>query len=272
MIEFIRDLEPDQQRELIGLLDPLCPVQGLGDTELQESLIGVLRGSLDVPENGDLPEYLRRRLVEVSLGHFELFETADRLTDFELAEALADFALSAAAQLPTNADLRADFDTFTRTKSRREQERWRDDIKRANDLLEASRVGRSAKSKSDQERNRIATAVLADLSSIALRTQQPASSKRPPSKAAVASGMAGGAAAGSAFAALTGATATAAMGSVVALPLGAIAGGLYMAGRGRKSLERVATDDRLHRTRRARRSKLVQNVVVISVYLVASAT
>ena len=59
-------------------------------------------------------------------------------------------------------------------------------------------------------------------------------------------------------------------GAVLAPGLSAVAGGLYMAGRRRHDLTRRPDEDdsKQARARRARRSKLVQNVVTICAFVV----
>jgi hypothetical protein len=58
----------------------------------------------------------------------------------------------------------------------------------------------------------------------------------------------------------------------LAVPLAALAGGLYMAGRLKRDLVKTAAAEaEKTRANRARRSRLVQNVVALSVFVVAVA-
>src|SRR4051812_28042714 len=123
MIAALRSLDGTGQRQLIRLLDPRVELDDVADADLLGELVAVLRRALDVPPKEDLPEYLRRRLVEVTKRHFELIDNTDAATDLELAHLLVDFVLVAAAEMTDDPERREEFETFLRTKDRTERTR-----------------------------------------------------------------------------------------------------------------------------------------------------
>ena len=267
MIKTIRDLSPAQKRQLLRLLVPGTEIDELTDDELLPELVAALRRALEVPERDDLPDYLRRRLVEVVSRHFELVDDTDTLTDLELAHVLIDFALEAAQLLATSAEHREEFETFLRTKSRQERLEWLTSSRRfAAGMTDVAFDRPAARRRAEgliQERHahtETAKALLDDLGTVALK--------------GTAAKTAAAAAAGSGLSAPLTASSTAALmlGPALAGPLGALAGGLFMAGRRKHELIKTSeTEAEKTRTQRARRSKLVQTVVSLCAFLVAAA-
>jgi hypothetical protein len=262
VIALIRDLPAPQQRQLIKLLDPRADLDDLDDQGVVDELVRTLRRSLEVPAKDDLPEYLRRRLVDVVRRHFELADDVDTRTDLELAQMLVDFALDAAHQLASDRERREEFETFLRTKSRRERLDWLVASERASALVTNTPFDRStartrAESLSDESgaHRETARVILADLSTLTSRSP---GRRSDPGRGRLAAGAAAGAG-------------VAALGPAVALPLGALAGGLFMAGRGKRALVKVAEEEaEKTRAQRARRSRLVQTVVTLSAFVVAN--
>jgi hypothetical protein len=160
MIRTLRALEPQQMRQLIRLLDPRADLDEIDDDEAWEELLATLRRALEIPAKDDLPEFLRRRLVEVVVRQFELADSADSLADRELAGLLADFTLESAQRLAKDDERREEFETFLRTKSRRERLEWLVASQRARavaadegfDRREARQTGRTA-SRRERERS-----------------------------------------------------------------------------------------------------------------------
>ncbi len=265
MIEFIRRLDGAQQKQLIRLLDTRTETDELSEPEILPTLIDVLRRALEVPPKDDLPEYLRRRMVDVVRRQFDLVSRseADELTDFELAERLVDFVLESAERLAGDADRREHFEVFLRTKDRADRVRWLVGSKRfgslttsrAFDCVAAHRRAEQIQREQDAH-TETAKAMLSDIAEVTASSQfgkAPASFGGRARLASLVSGAAAGAAAAS--------------------PLGAVAGGLFMAGLKKRELVRVAGDEAdKTRKQRARRSKQVQAVVSLSAVVVANAS
>ena len=191
---------------------------------------------------------------------FQLIDNTDTVTDLELARLLVDFGFDAVELLSEDEDVRLDFATFMRTKSRPDREAWLAQSRRLPELMaEASgRTDASAELDRDPEtQGNITEALLSDLSSLAVRT--PTNKRQPHARSARWAALAVGSAASAAFA------------PAVAVPLGVVAGGVYMAGRGTRKVAPLAQEHASSREKRARRSKLVQNVVVLSAFVVAAA-
>ena len=72
MYDLIRNLSPPQQRQLLRLIDDRIDLEEVSDAELAADLRTALRDLLQVPAEGDLREYLRRRLVAVARKDFQL--------------------------------------------------------------------------------------------------------------------------------------------------------------------------------------------------------
>ena len=260
MIERINTLPSTRQRQLIRLLDREYELDNLADEDLLDHLVVVLRRSLDVPDGEDLPQYLRRRLVDVARHHFQLVDDTDTVSDLELAQLLVDFALDAAARLQDDDAIRSDFETFMRTKSRTERDKWLTQSNRLAEVM-AEASGKASETHgagapTDQEN--ITSALLSDLSTLSVR--QPKTTPTPRTANPRLAALAAGSALSAAFA------------PAVAVPLGVVAGGVYMAGRGKNTLARLdnTSDDKAARAKRARRSKLVQSVVALSAFIVTS--
>jgi hypothetical protein len=263
MIELIRDLDAPQQKRLIRVLDPRAETDELSEAEVFPALLEVLRRALEVPPKDDLPEYLRRRLVDVVRRQFDLVEReeTDALTDFELAQTLVDFILESAEKLAGDKEWRVPFETFLRTKDRVERVRWLVDSEQFGALMTSQAFDRAGAKRRAEELQREKKAhegtAKAMLSEIAAATGpgEGGTKPHPSAQSGRLAGLAGGAAVG---------------------PLGALAGGLFMAGLGKRELEkrellRVAEKEaKATRAQRARRSKQVQAIVSLSAFLVAN--
>jgi hypothetical protein len=185
----------------------------------------------------------------------------------ELAHALVDFAFEAAARVAEDEERRAEFETFLRTKDRRERTRWLVESERFASLVrdgtfdEAAARRRAGELYEGGEAHRAtARAILRDLRTV---SEQSAATKK--------SREASAAAATSISAALTGAG-MAALGPAAAVPLAAVAGSLFMAGRRKRDLVKAAEEDVAKtRAQRARNSRLVQSVISLCAFLVINA-
>lgn len=253
MIEQLRELPPAQQRKLIRLLDPAYDLAGVDDAATKEAFRRTLRAALQVPDSGELGEVLRRRLAQLTVKQFGLASTEselDLVTDLELAEGIIGFLLAASYQLAETEELRDEFEKFARTKD--PAERW--------DWLVQSRLFAAAIEQTtpalDEEQlasqpsgYKTTTKAMLDYLKVVAMKNTP----EPEELAQLA--------------------APAIIGKVPrstrALALGAVAGGLYMAGLRQKErgLQQGPTDET--RAQRARRSKLVQNVVMVCAFAVA---
>ncbi len=76
-----------------------------------------------VPAGADLPEYMRRRLVELGRD-FILDDDFDRVGDFGLATMLVDYLLDVTMSLSEDDDQIRDFSRFLRTRDPRERTAW----------------------------------------------------------------------------------------------------------------------------------------------------
>ena len=259
VIQIIRQLSPQGQRQLIKLLDPRMDLDETGDDELLGKLVLVLRRVLEVPAKDDLPEYLRRRLADIVRHQFELMEDVDTLTDMELAHVLVDFTLEAAERLAEDDEGSEEFATFLRTKDRTDRTRWLVESQRVASLVTSGSFDRVAAERRADElyaeqsaHSKTAKAIIGDLGAAAATASAAAS--RSGRLAAVVSASATGSA----------------LAPAVAVPLGALAGGLFMAGRRRQDLVRVAGEEaKKTRAQRARRSRQVQSMVGLCAFLVA---
>jgi hypothetical protein len=273
MIEALRQLDAARQRQLIRLLEPRAELDDVGDAELWGELLRTLRHVLEVPDKDDLPEYMRRRLVDVTRRQFRLLDghESDALSDIELAQLLVDFVLDAAATLAEDDERRLEFETFLRTKDRTDRTRWLVQSDRFAALMADRAFDRVAAQRRADEllqeeraHQKTAKAIVADL---AAATQTKRKRRR-------TEGAAAGAAAGSALSHFVAATAVGgvAVAPAVAVPLAAVAGGLYMSGRGQRELVKVAEEEAPRaKANRARRSRLVQSVVALSAFMVGNA-
>lgn len=264
MLQLLRHLSPEDQRELIALLAPARRADLLSGAELFDELLDVLRKTLQVPDDADLPMYLRRRLVDVS-GWFGIDENTSIRTDLELARAISEFAFRGADEMQTSDELRAHFETFFRTKRKDERDAFLSSVARLQSVRDAGEVAEVEQVKGGQA---VADALLSGLSSASARpsrrarTRARASAQLTSQSPKVAAALSGATAAG---------MTPAAAGMTLALPLSAVAGGLYMARLGLKQNKLQRIDENATRGSRARNSKLVQNVVALSAFLVASA-
>lgn len=267
MIAAIKSLDRDQQRQLIRLLEPRVDLTDIPDDALLDELVQVLRETLQVPPKDDLPEYLRRRLIDVAKRHFQLDENFDTVTDMELARALVDFAFEAAAQLDEDDERRAEFEIFLRTKDRRERTRWLVESQRFASLVRDGTFDETAARRRALElyeggeaHRETARAILRDLRVV----DEPSTATRR---------RAGISAAGrtSISAALAGAG-MAALAPAAAVPLAAVTGSVFMSGRRKRDLVRGAEEDvPKARAQRARSSRLVQGVVSLCTFLIVNA-
>ncbi len=273
MIAALRQLSALQLRQLIKLLEPANDLEEVEEHELLTELFDTLRRVLDATDGEDIPSLLRRRLVEVAGRHFELADDFDSSTDMEVAYLLVDFVLEAAQHIEADDAQREEFETFLRTKERSDRLRWLMSSQRfAAALNDETFDRRAAQQRADEvlaepsAHRGTATAILHDLaiiSAVGNATKTAVERKYSPSglAARLGSGTVASGAAG------------VAVGAAV-LPLSAIAGGLYMAGRRKRALIRdaAANEQAAVRARalRARRSKLVQATVLLSAYLVAN--
>ena len=262
MIQIIRQLSSHEQRQLIKLLDPRIDLDETGDGEVLGKLVLVLRRVLEVPAKDDLPEYLRRRLADIVRHQFELMDEVDTLTDMELAHVLVDFTLEAAERLAEDDERSDEFATFLRTKDRTDRTRWLVESQRVASLVTSGSFDRVAAERRADElyaeqsaHSKTAKAIIGDLGAAA----------------ATASAASAAASSSGRLAAVVSASATgSALAPAVAVPLGALAGGLFMAGRRRKDLVRVAGEEaKKTRAQRARRSRQVQSMVSLCAFLVA---
>jgi hypothetical protein len=126
MIDAVKQLTADEQRQLLRLLNNTVETARLQDDAVLDSLVDELRNALAVPAKDDLPEYLRRRLVQVARDHFSLGDRFDTYDDVELAVLIVDFVVDAAAALASQdmGGARDEFETFLRTKKREERVAW----------------------------------------------------------------------------------------------------------------------------------------------------
>lgn len=248
MYDLIQQLGVTEQRQLLRLLDPTAELDELADDEIPAELRKTLREVLQVPEEGDLREYLRRRLVEVANKDFGLGKSFDDASDLELAEQLVEFALDAAAKLSKSKKDREQFSTFLKTKDARERHRWLVASKRLGALLDEGVFDRAARERAAEHANEVgrspdafrATAkeMVDDLGRATLAS---AATRR----------------------ALAGAP------PALALPLSAVAGGLFMAGASKARLSKdIGKEAAKERARRARRSKMVQKLMGLCAFMV----
>lgn len=261
MIDVLRNLTAPQQHELLGLL-------GAGDKPLPDDQDARARVVFDAikkafkGERQDAGVLIRQRLVEVS-DDFRAVPDTDVCTDLELARAIFEFALKASEEIPDNEDLRAQYERFFRTRSQEESRELRESLARLTEVTgdqmpdgEAYEMRGSAL---------VADELLSHLSDAVKRPPRKRRSQREPGAEAprVAAALARSEATG---------LGPAKAGSSFAAPLSAVGGAVFMAGIGRfgHELGRVAgSDDRKTRQLRARRSRLVQNVVAFSTFVVA---
>lgn len=247
MYDLIRQLDLSQQRQLLRLLDATAELDELADEEILAELRQTLRAVLQVPADGDLREYMRRRLVEVARKDFGLGLDFDELSDLELAEELVEFALEAAAKLSKSKQDREQFARFLKTKDVRERHKWLVASQRLAAFLDEGTFNRAAASAHAEELNRGGDAFRATakelVGDLGRATLASSATRAALSRAGAASAL--------------------------ALPLGAVAGGLFMAGTTKKQLsEEIGKEAAKERARRARRSKMVQKLMSMCAFLV----
>lgn len=255
MIRTLRGLDVKDKRQLIKLLAPGFDLDEVHVEDLNAVLKFVLRGALEVPPANDLPEVLRRRLVELAIARFELAKKVDLIADDELADEIIAFLLTAAHRMANDDALRAEFVTFLRTKDRPQRTRWLRQSLRLEELLEGasnSPVNSGHREQLEQApatHEETARAMLAGLSLV--RRRNPGTPAAELASPYLLAGVPG---------------------AVLAPGLSAVAGGLYMAGRRSHDLTRRPNEDdsKQARAKRARRSKLVQNVVTICAFSVVN--
>jgi hypothetical protein len=253
LIRQLRELPAEQQRKLIGLLDPECDLARVDDGATGEALRRTLRAALQVPDSGELGEVLRRRLVQLTVKQFGLASTESELdlhTDLELAGRIIGFLLVASYRLATTKELRNEFEKFAKTKDPAERRAWLVQsqlfalaIERRTPVPAELRLG------SQPSGYKATTKAMLDHLKVVAMNNYP----EPEKLAELASP------------AIIGKVPR----SARALTLAAVAGGVYMAGLRQKEhvLQRGPTDET--RAQRARRSKLVQNVVMVCAFAVA---
>jgi len=125
MFTTLKPLDAEQQRQLVRLLDARIDLGATPDDEVFAELVAVLRDVLQVPANRDVPEYMRRRLVEVVIIHFELIDNLDRHTDIEVAKLIAEFAFEAASQLTSDDERRGEFEQAQQAQQLAARQAWR---------------------------------------------------------------------------------------------------------------------------------------------------
>jgi hypothetical protein len=259
MIDAVKQLTADEQRQLLRLLNNTVETARLQDDAVLDSLVDELRNALAVPAKDDLPEYLRRRLVQVARDHFSLGDRFDTYDDVELAVLIVDFVVDAAAALASQdmGGARDEFETFLRTKKREERVAWLIESERLSTLArdgvfdEAAARRRAALiSSQDGATAETASTILSDVAAVTGRRK---TGRKGRSGAAVAA-----------------AARIAGTGGAAAIPLSAVAGGLYMAGRATRELVRDSTEQASKtRAQRARNSKQVQATVALCAFVVA---
>lgn len=252
MIRTLRGFDVKEKRQLIKLLAPGLELDEAHEEHVTAMLKVALRSALEVPPADDLPEVMRRRLVEVAVTRFELASKVDLIDDDELAKEIIGFLLIAAHRMASDDALRAEFVTFLRTKDRPQRTRWLRQSLRFEEILRgaSSPVDPHAAEGVEQApatHEQTATEMLAALSLV--RRSNPDTPTHELASPYLLAGVPG---------------------VVLAPGLSAVAGGLYMAGRRSHDLTRRPDEDdsKQARARRARRSKLVQNVVTICAFVV----
>lgn len=253
MIRTLRNLDDSEKRQLIKVLSPSEDLVDLDADEMYLMLKHELRSAVEVPVRDDLPEVMRRRLVEVAVTRFEATRAVDMTDDDELAGEIVGFLLAAAHRMLTDDVLFAEFVTFLRTKEHQLRTRWLSLSTQLAEVLEGRPISlnvlRERLEQPPLTHEETARAVLTSLSLV--RKNNPDLPQADLASPRVLAGVPGG---------------------VLAPILSAVAGGLYMAGRSGRDLARHPDegDPQQARAKRARRSKLVQNVVTICVFVVVN--
>lgn len=253
MIRTLRGLDVKEKRQLIKLLAPGLDLDEAHEEHVTAMLKVALRTVLEVPPGDDLPEVMRRRLVEVAVTRFELARKVDLVADDELAKEIIGFLLIAAHRMANDDALRAEFVTFLRTKDRPQRTRWLHQSLRFEEILGGVSDARVVSRLPDEvelvptPHDITAITMLAALSLV--REINPGAPTHELASPDLLAGVPG---------------------AVLAPGLSAVAGGLYMAGRRSHDLTRPPDEDdsKQARAKRARRSKLVQNVVTICAFVV----
>ena len=253
MIRLLRDLpELDQRR----LLSEFRPDQALSvdASALWPALVSAIKvDALFGDESDDLPGAMRSALVEVAVKRLQVLESADNMTDVEIAMALTTFLLRVPAVVETDEDLRGKLEVFFRT---RDSKLW--------DSTIADTAAMDDRYKSARESARAAALGLgwSWLRQAPDQSQRSNADGNVPSRVRLLQRTA-----------TTGAG-TAAMVAFTPGPVALLAGSLYMAGlgaaRGDQVVAPVASEAEKARAARARKSKFVQNVVKLSVVALAS--
>jgi hypothetical protein len=249
MIRLLRDLpELDQRR----LLSDFRPDQALSvdASEIWPALVSAIKvDALFGDESDDLPGAMRSALVEVAVKRLQVLESADNMTDVEIAMALTTFLLRVPAVVETDEDLRSKLEVFFRT---RDSKLWDSTI---------------ADTAAMDNRYKSARAAALGLGWSWLRqapdqSQGSNADENVPSRVRLLQRT------------VTTGAGTAAMAAFSPGPVALLAGSLYMAGigaaRGDKVVAPVASEAEKARAARARKSKFVQNVVKLSVVALAS--
>ena len=259
VIDAILRLPPDRQRQLLRLLDRSPgDLDEFSDDELSDEIVWALRETLMVPSEGDLPEYARRRLVELAKRDFGLGGNFDSVSDVELAAQLVDAALERAQQLTEDPPAQEEFAKFLRTKDADARDSWLLAAKRASALLEGNHFDRAAVARSLRQQRLLDEAykvAALELVSSLPPAREESDRKRFWTRAAELGVP---------------------LATALAAPLGVVAGGLFMAG--------LATQDRAdatpsrrarplryqvveERQKRARRSRMVQQLMTVCAFL-----
>ncbi len=251
MIRLLRDLPESSQRELLVMFRPEAALTNRDG--LWTVLVDVIKEDvLQVRPTDDLPLALRRRLVEVAVERFKIVDSADELTDIEIALALADFLLTARGSVKKISELWADVETFFRTMPASAKA----------EALDESALNKEQITEASKETGgSLYDELSAQIESEAGRHQSaPGGDDVPPGVRMMQRLTTSGGG-------------VAALAALSPAALGLFAGSAFMAGlvMNEQGIGRDSTDDESKdRARRARSSKLVQNVVRLSVFAVAS--
>jgi hypothetical protein len=251
MIRLLRDLPERDQRQLLAMFRPEEAL-AVDATDLWPTLASVLKtDALAVSASADLPGAMRDGLVDVAVSRLRVLDSADDLTDIEIALALTEFLLRVPAAVETNDDLRGKLEVFFKT---RDPKLW------ATTIAETAAMEEGLLSAAADGRGTLYAKLLDGLSAGAGGLKQ--TTGNVPTRVRVLQGMAALGAGSVALAALTPA------------PVGLLAGALFMAGLGAGDddavVQPVADEADKARASRARKSKFVQNVVRISVFAIAA--
>src|SRR4051794_25231882 len=109
MVSTILTLPLRRQLEVLALVAPSDVGGTRSRQDASAQIVSALRIGLDVPDGEDLPEYARRRLVELARDDFSLAPSFDTFSSVEVASALTVHILSAATTLSADANQRREF-------------------------------------------------------------------------------------------------------------------------------------------------------------------